>query len=220
MPNQYRDPPTRDRIEYAMRRSQSNNAAAQILGIGLQTYRKYAKLYFDEETGKDLYEKHKNWHGIGIPKHMKFKAGDTILTDILEGNSIPASFSAAKLKALLIKENCIEEKCEACQYKEQRSIDYKVPVILNFRDGNKKNWKLDNLYFLCYNCFFLHIGDIYNAKQIETLEGMTRTLKGDVQEVLQIDDIHMPVLKEVLNPTQANTTVDTGEDLIYRGGPR
>lgn len=214
--NQYKGGLSKEQIEYAMRRTQSNNAAAAFLGTYLTTYKKYASMYYDEETGQTLYEKHKNWHGIGISKNLKEKPGATVLMDILEGKTAPASFTSKKLKELLIKEMKMEEKCECCGYAEKRSIDYKVPVIINFRDGKKQNWKLDNLYFLCYNCYFLQIGDIYNQKQIDTLEGMKRTLKGDVQEVLQIEDIHMPLLKDVLNNRELTQVDTSGEDLIWR----
>ncbi len=53
---------------------------------------------------------------------------------------------------------------------EQRVTDYRVPLLLNYKDGNRKNWKQDNLELLCYNCYFLYIGDVYSNKQILAIE--------------------------------------------------
>jgi len=52
---------------------------------------------------------------------------------------------------------------------------------LNFKDGNKRNWKLENLEFLCYNCYFLVIGDVFEKNQLEAMEDYTslRTKKID-----------------------------------------
>ena len=52
----------------AMSKTKSNAAAARWLGVGIDTYRKYAKRYICEETGKTLWEKHKNVAGKGIKK--------------------------------------------------------------------------------------------------------------------------------------------------------
>jgi hypothetical protein len=45
-----------------------------------------------------------------------------------------------------------------------------VPLVLNFKDGNKKNWTLENLELLCYNHYFLYVGNIFTDKQIQHLE--------------------------------------------------
>ena len=62
------------------------------------------------------------------------------------------------------------EACCKCEFNEQRVTDYRVPLLLNYKDGNKKNWKRDNLELLCYNCYFLFIGDVYSNKQILAIE--------------------------------------------------
>ena len=57
-----------------------------------------------------------------------------------------------------------------CSFAERRVTDYKVPLLINFKDGNKKNWSLDNLEMLCYNHFFLHVGNIFTDKQLQHIE--------------------------------------------------
>jgi hypothetical protein len=211
---------TKEQIEHAMRNTLSNNAAARYLGVNILTYRKYARMYFDEELGKDLYEKHKNWHGLGIPKGLKHnpEKEQTILMDILAGKVIPASFTAEKLRDRLIKEMLIKEECGSCGFNERRINDYKIPLLLSFRDGDKKNWHIDNLELLCYNCYFLQVGEVFNKKQIKNMQDSVRTSGGDVQKELQIEPTHMEILKDVYKnyDTFKPQDDDTGESLIYR----
>ena len=47
-------------IRYAMENSKSCAEAARFLKISYEAFRKYAKLFKDEATGKTLFEIHKN----------------------------------------------------------------------------------------------------------------------------------------------------------------
>ena len=62
------------------------------------------KLYKDEESGKTLFEIHKNQSGKGVPKFLKSSGKDPALIDIIEGKINPASFSPEKLKYRLTSE--------------------------------------------------------------------------------------------------------------------
>ena len=33
------------------------------------------------------------------------------------------------------------EECSVCKFHERRVSDYKMPLLLNFKDGNKKNYR-------------------------------------------------------------------------------
>ena len=90
--------------------------------------------------------------------------------DVIEGRVPIYSYTPEKLKNRLIQESYLQECCSKCQFNERRVLDYKVPLILNFKDGNKKNWTLDNLELLCYNHYFLYVGNIFTTKQIQHLE--------------------------------------------------
>ena len=85
--------------------------------------------------------------------------------DILEGRVDVSNYSPKELKERLIHEALIKEECNCCEFNERRVLDYKVPLILNFKDGNKKNYHLDNLEFLCYNCSFLYAAAPIEEKQ-------------------------------------------------------
>ena len=45
-------------IELAMQNTKSNKEAARFLGVSYNTYKKYAKMYKDDDTQKSLFEKH------------------------------------------------------------------------------------------------------------------------------------------------------------------
>ena len=49
----------KDDILRAIRHTKSNRAAARYLGCSYQHYKPYAKLFNDDETGKNLFELHK-----------------------------------------------------------------------------------------------------------------------------------------------------------------
>ena len=55
----------KSKVLYAMENSKSNAEAARFLRVSYLTYKKYAKLYKDEELGKTLFELHKNKAGKG-----------------------------------------------------------------------------------------------------------------------------------------------------------
>ena len=45
------------------------------------------------------------------------------------------------------------EKCSCCGFEEKRVTDGKVPLVLDFIDGNRKNHKYENLRMLCFQLF-------------------------------------------------------------------
>ena len=128
---------TKDQILRAMKYTKSNMAAARFLGCSCPHYKEYAKLYKNEE-GKTLFEIHLNREGKGISKHLYKKKDITPIMDILEGRVDVSNYSPKELKERLIHEALIKEECYCCEFKERRVLDYKVPLILNFKDGNKK----------------------------------------------------------------------------------
>ena len=170
---------TESTIRNAMKHSQSNFQAARYLNVTIETYRKYAKMYVDQETGKTLYELHKNATGKGI-KRIRWHHDISIekINEIVTSDSYRA-IDQQKLKNRLIYEGILRMECYKCQHNEKRVVDYKQPLILSFKDGNKHNWKVENLELLCYNCYFLFVGNLFSERQIRTLE-----------------DAHAPIVKE------------------------
>ena len=183
-------------VERAMRNTMSNNAAARYLGVNVKTYKKYASRYTDEE-GNNLYEKHLNQAAAGVPKYSLRTPGNSQLMDIMEGR-LPKSFISLKIfKHKLIIEGFLKEECCRCGYHEKRILDEKAPILLHFIDGNKKNWKLENLEFLCYNCYYLTVGEVFEKKQLEALEDFN--VKNNQAIDFELPENKAQLIKESIN---------------------
>lgn len=187
-------PLTKEQILAAMAKTKSNMAAARYLHCSYVHYKKWAKIY-ESDTHENLFEQHKNQSGIGIPKFLRAGGKEPALLDIIEGRANASSFSPDKIKYRLITEGYLEEKCAMCGFEERRVLDYKMPLLLHFKDNNKKNYKLDNIELLCYNHYFLTVGDIFTDKQIEGIEDHKPVNQGKVE--WEVDDYHMQRLKEL-----------------------
>lgn len=174
-------PLSKDDILRAMRHTRSNRAAARYLDCSYTHYKAYAKLYKDEEIDKTLFEIHLNQSGKGIPKHLVGLKKEPALEQILSGQMDPSHFSPEKIKIRLLLEGKLAEECHNCGFCERRVTDYKVPLLLNFKDNNKRNYLLENLELLCYNCYYLFIGDVFTPEQIDKIESFT-TNKFKVEE--------------------------------------
>ena len=162
-------PLSKEQIVAATNKTLSNRAAARYLNVSYQHFKKWAKLYKNDK-GETLFDAHKNQSGKGIPKFLKGQGKEPALLDIIEGRVDASSFSPDKIKYRLITEGHLLEECSNCGFKERRVVDYKIPLILHFKDKNKQNYRKENTELLCYNCYFLTIGDIFNDKQIKGLE--------------------------------------------------
>lgn len=184
---------SKEDIERAQKHTKSNKAAARFLGCSYSHYQMYAKLY-KNDNGETLWYSHRNRgaEGVGrlgynITKSRKFQYP---LLDILNG-TIPFNYSENLdiLKYKLIFEGFLPECCNNCEFRERRVTDLKVPLILNFKDSNKKNWKLENLEFLCYNCYFLNVGNVFSEKELDALEdyGVTDYTREKIIPSLDID---------------------------------
>ena len=188
---------TKEQILNAMDKTQSVAGAARYLNCSYQHLKKYMKLYKDEESGKTLFEVHLNPSGKGIPKFLTNGKKDPALLDIIEGRINAASFSPDKLKYRLTTEGYLEECCGNCGFTEHRVTDHKVPLILHFKDKNKLNYRLDNIEFLCYNCYFLFIGEVFTERDIKKLEDNLSVSKTTDAVDMQLDDYHLQRLKEL-----------------------
>tara|TARA_R110001632_G_scaffold167310_3_gene285779 strand:+ start:220 stop:852 length:633 start_codon:yes stop_codon:yes gene_type:complete len=185
---------TKEAILRAQKTTRSNMAAARYLHVSYNHYKKYAKMYKDED-GVSLLEVHKNQEGKGIPKFALAGNNEIPLMDLLEGRVPIEHFDPRKIKARLLSEGKLVEVCSNCGFSERRVTDQKVPVILNFKDGNKKNWHLDNLEFLCYNHSFLYAASPIDEKRAEAMEDYVKTVEDE--PTWELDEYHIEHLKEL-----------------------
>ena len=200
-------PITGEQLLAAMKMTKSNMACARYLGISYMHYSRYAKSYIDDETGKTLFDLHKNQSGKGIRKFLGGKDPD--LKALMDGELYVKSYNLNRYKDRLIQEGYIEECCNSCGFNEQRVNDYKAPLLIHFKDKNKMNWKIENLELLCYNCYFLHIGDVFNEKQVKNIEE-DAPVKKDDQVDWEMDDNMLEHFKDI------GLVEDDEEDYIAR----
>ena len=96
----------------------------------------------------------------------------------------------------MIVEGYFVEKCNICGLDERRVIDYKVPLLLHFKDGIKKHYVHDNLELLCYNCYFYRVGDVFSDPQIKNIEdGFIKDPPKTVS--FELDEYHLKNLEEL-----------------------
>ena len=189
-------PLTKEMILAAMNKTKSNRAAARYLNVSYQHYKKWAKLYESEkDEHKSLFDQHLNQAGVGIPKFLNGGGKEPPLLDIIEGRVDASSFSPEKIKYRLVTDGYLEEKCNSCGFQERRVLDYKMPLLLHFKDNNKKNYRKENIQFLCYNCYYLSIGDLFTNKQIEGIEDHKPVNQGEVD--WEVDDYTKQRLEEL-----------------------
>jgi hypothetical protein len=189
-------PLSKEDILRAMKVTLSNKAAARYLHVSYIHYKRFAQNFTDETTGRTLFEMHKNQSGKGIPKFITNRGKEPALLDVIEGRVPIESYTPEKLKRRLLQEGYLYEYCNKCDFSERRVIDYKVPLLLNFKDGNKKNWNIDNVELLCYNCYFLYVGDVFNTRQLDAIEDFVQPLQtNDVN--WELDEYYKEHFKEL-----------------------
>lgn len=145
--NKY-SPPLQSEIQEALNRTSSALKAAKILGISYPTFKKYAKQYNIHKTKGWPMKKGVCTRGPTDPRKGKYPIDDILACKY-------PNFPIHRLKDKLIRSGIKNAECEQCGYKERRITDGKVPLLLNFEDGDNKNHSLDNIRLLCYNCTFI-----------------------------------------------------------------
>ena len=183
-------PLSKEMIVAAQAKTKSNMAAARYLHVSYTHYKRYAQMY-------KVFEDHKNQSGKGIPKFLKGTSKEPALLDIIEGRVSAASFSPAKIKYRLIEEGYLLEECSMCGFKERRVLDYKMPLLLHFKDNNKSNYNSDNIELLCYNHYFLTVGEIFTDKDVKQIESHKEFNSTSEKVEWEVDDYHLQRLKEL-----------------------
>ncbi len=136
-------------IRRAMANTFSNRQAAKCLGISVKTYKRAASQYIDQETGKTLYELHKNEAGKGMKKPVRDYPIETI--EKIFNGEITKVYTKKFVRACIL--NLIfEEKCALCGFDERKPDTFEAPLVLEFIDGNRFNFKRENLRLICLNC--------------------------------------------------------------------
>lgn len=164
---------TKSQIEMAMRYTKSIRAAAKYLGCSYQHLKPFMKTLRVDDSDPNsptLFETHKNQNGKGIPKFLPNRRKEPNVKNIILTGTGWESFTPEKIKVRLVAEGYLKDECYTCGFNERRVTDYRIPLLLNFKDNNKCNYLLDNLEQLCYNCYYLYIGEVLSPNQIRHIE--------------------------------------------------
>ena len=198
----------KEQILAAMSQTRSCRSAARYMNVSYTHFKFWAKQYEATEEGyNNLFEQHKNPSGKGIPKFLKSSGKEPALLDIIEGRIDASSFSPEKIKYRLVSEGYLLEECSSCGFHERRVSDYKIPLLLHFKDKNKKNYRKENIEFLCYNCYYLSVGDIFTDKQVEAIEDHKPVNTGEVS--WDLNPYQLERLKELgLGDIEADNDLD------------
>jgi hypothetical protein len=209
-------PLSKEMILLAMKNTRSNMAAARYLNCSYQHYKKWAKIYDSDEPGKSLFLKHRNLGGVGIPKFMGGKAGNANkfpILDIIEGRVSSDHFSPDTIKDAMIREGLLREICCECGFCERRVHDYKMPLLLWFKDNNRRNYNPDNCVLICYNCYFLKIGDVFSPKQKLVIQDHKSVVGEDV--TWELDEQSKEMLDNIVVRDNAVKKPDEDDGMEY-----
>lgn len=191
-----------DDIRRSMSATKSCKEAAAYLEVSYPSWKKYARSYRDQETGKTLFDMHKNESMKGIIGRS-WVGGKTPRVNweaILVPNQRVNPERLTKLKAGLLEHEKLEEKCYRCHFEEERIEDHKKPLLLNFKNGDKSDWKIQNIELVCYNCAFLHCLDFYEddvVRKVETLAMNAIPGKMARKQFYQLDDFYIDHLNKL-----------------------
>ena len=187
MGNKYNAKPlTKGRLEWAYAQVKSASQAARLLNIDFKTFKKYAQQF-------DMYEQFCNKAGKGIAKHYNLHSGRYNLDDILEGKY--PSYDTYKLQQRIVRSAYLPEECDICNFSEQRITDKKVPLKIDFVDGNTTNHLKENIRLLCYNCWFLNVGNLSGRKAQSVILNKQDEVGGiyDDKSNISIEDIQKEI---------------------------
>jgi hypothetical protein len=111
-------------------------------------------------------------------------------------------YSLHAFKTRLIKEGWIQERCSCCGFQERRQYDYEIPLKMHWVDGDKRNYALENIQLLCYNCYFINVGNLSGKEKhfhIDETTGEPVPVRGDRKSIREQTVKMGPYFTERLN---------------------
>lgn len=144
-------------LKATIEKTRSFYEAARYLNVSYNTFKKYAKLYDVWIIGG------KNPGGKGIPKMRQGVRRE--LKDILNGDYNGKKLNPTRLKTWLINEITFPEKCSICGYDNKRITDGTVALLIAYADGDRTNYKKENLSLVCYNCAYETCGNLMGRRK-------------------------------------------------------
>jgi hypothetical protein len=189
---------TEDQVRSALASASSIKEAARKINVSYPTLKRYSKMYVDPNTGKTLFDMFKNQAGRGVKKSFDKKLANYYLEKVLREGQNPKPERIAKLKEIVLEKMLLPQVCDMCGFCERRLTDMRVPLLLNFKNKNKSDWRQENLQLLCYNCFFLYIGNpltMETIKRVEAIELDDEIYKKEVESFIRLDGAYLDHLR-------------------------
>ena len=151
-------------IKAAQAISKSGADAADKLLVCYDTYKKYAKRY-------GLFEQHRNQGGKGqTNKRSDPNKGKYPIDDLIKG--LHPHYPRHKYIKKLFQSGYKLQECEECGFREKRVGDNKVPLTIDYIDGDEMNTCIENIRILCLCHSFLfgnsHAGDSIRSNLKQT----------------------------------------------------
>lgn len=170
-----------------VREYSSLEAIAKALNMSKRILIKYAKIYAfsSSETYYDYFQRMKTWKyrkGINYTLDLRKKVQEII------DNKRVNTFPLGDLMYLLFRFEHKKECCELCGCGERRIHDGRKPLLLSFKNKkNIRNYDLKNLQILCYNCYFMTVGDVSYAFSFSRGRGAKVEHKQEIDAKSDID---------------------------------
>lgn len=158
-------------IRNALESTKSLQGASDYLNISRITLKKYVVAHFGEE----FYISKRNQGGKGIAKSVRGERRE--LSRILNGDFNGTKLDNKYLIRRIVNEGEMVEECDLCGYSEQRIIDYRCPLLLDFNNDDRRDYRRENLRLLCYNCYFINVGNLHGSSP--KYEPIINPLTGD-----------------------------------------
>jgi|GEM_PF-536790 len=191
-------------IRNAMKNTRSNREAAEWIRVSYKTWKKYAKSYVDQQTGRTLFDLHVAKGGKGVPKVRNIRNQANPRALILGYQLIKGQHCTPKrideLAARLMKDGRLGFCCKECGFSQKRPIDMKIPLMLNFINGDRTDWTEENLRWLCYNCSFLLSLDSFTKSKRQILQAIPPESPDATEELesfYKIDEFYLEHLKHL-----------------------
>ncbi len=179
---------TKEQIINALKTVHTIPAAARYLKCSYSHLRKWMKFYNSDKEGyKNLLQEWNNRGAKGV-RRIPTMRREPALLDILNGIIPYERYDIKRIRYRLCEEGYLKEECTHCGFSEMRVTDYKIPLMLTFKDGNKRNLNLENLEMNCYNCYFLLFGNPFSESDIVSFEGHYSTKMGKAIHHMGIDN--------------------------------
>jgi hypothetical protein len=197
---------TEETVRTAIQHTRSNRQAADWLRISYSTWKKYAEMYKDPVTGRTLFSCHMATGGKGVPKaghhRNKGKATPKALElgyQLIKGQ-FPTPQRIDELAARLMKDGRLGFCCSECGFAQKRPIDMKMPLLLNFFNGDRTDWREENLRWLCYNCSFLTSTDYFTRTKRQILQATapeSPDAPQDLESFYKMDEFYLEHLRRL-----------------------